>query len=284
MLSVLFLLPALSLIVNGLIWKHSNTISLIDEIQKSILSLLSTDLQDNHGDKAAFLAHCRHEYANNQSTLSKIDEFELNYHSEQAIFWYTRHTFIHLIINKALCSEDPQMIDPCQVFIRDLHHIPFFLHRIKYRRDIVQPRQICYRGMILSKKDITKLIVGNLITFKSFTSASLSREVAMMFAGNALIEIEIHNRTGLYDVFNQVSDLSNFKDEEEILFSIGNVFRVEQVQWCPKKSIWEIKLILQKHIKYRSNFGVKSTNNLKPKLIVRVWQSLIKSLINIFKS
>jgi hypothetical protein len=113
--------------------------------------------------------------------------------------------------------------------------------------------------MILSKKDIKKLTVGNLITFKSFTSASLSREVAMMFAGNALIEIEIHNRTGLYGIFHEISDLSNFKDEEEILFSFGNVFRVEQVQWCPKKSIWEIKLILQKHLQYRSNFGVKST-------------------------
>jgi hypothetical protein len=84
--------------------------------------------------------------------------------------------------------------------------------------------------------------------------------------------------------FHSISDISNFKDEEEILFSIGNVFRVEEIHWCEKKSLWEIKLILQKHILYRSQFGTKSINNMKWKFVESAWESLLKLSDKLFKS
>jgi hypothetical protein len=248
------------------------------------LSLLSSDADDEHGDKNDFLMQCRQEYSNNRLILSKINEFELNYCSEQAIYWYTQDTFVYRIVNKALRSKNVQMINKCRFFIRDLHRQTLHTHQIKYQRDIVQPPQVYFPGLTLSPKDLDKLAVSKLITFNSFISASSFREVAMMFADNALLQIEVNNRTGLHAIFHSISEFSHFKDEEEILFSIGNVFRVEEIHWCTKKSLWEIKLILQKHIQYRSNFGMQSTNNRKRKLIESVWEGLMESSSEIFKA
>lgn len=72
-----------------------------------------------------------------------------------------------------------------------------------------------------------------------------------MFTGNVLFEIEVDSRNSRYGIFHSISHLSHFKDEEETLFAIGNIFRVEKIDWCEKDSLWNIKLTLQKHILYR---------------------------------
>jgi len=272
-----------SLPFNDSVRNYSCVISSIDKIPNSILSLLSSDIYNDNYDKTDFLMQCRYEHSNDRPTLSKIDEFELNYCSEEAILWYTRDTFVHRIVNKALSSKNAQMINKCRFLIRDLHQQISYLHQNNYQRDIVQPSQTYYCGMTLSAKDLDRLVIGRLITFDKFSSASSSREVALMFAGNALLQIEVNNRTGLHGVFHLISDISNFKDEEEILFSIGNVFRVEQIHWCEKKSLWEIKLILQKHIQYRCQFGMQSTNNIKWKFVKSTWEGLIKLSDKVFK-
>jgi hypothetical protein len=257
----------------------SCSITSIDEIPESILSLLSSNTTDG-GSKTKFLMQCRYEYSNNRRTLSEIDQFEENYRSEQAISWYTRDSFVYRIINKSLRSGNIRQVNKCRYFIQDLHQQLTDLHRTKYRRDIVQPTQIFYRGMTLYSEDIKRLIVGEFITFNSFMSASSSKDVAMMFAANALLQIEVNNRTGLHAVFHQISDLSNFKQEDEILFSIGNIFRVEKIQWCDKKLLWYVKLTLQKDLQHRLDFRIQSTNNIKQKLISfspkRIWHNIIK--------
>jgi hypothetical protein len=257
---------------------YSQTISLIDKRQPRIFSLALPDTCDSNDNKHDFLIQCRNEYSKDQYTLSKITQFETNYCSEQAVYWYTQDTFVYRIVNKALRSGNTRLINRCRFYIRDLHQQMSYLHQTKYQRDIVQSSQIYYRGMTLSKVDLNKLVIGKLITFNSFISASLSRDVAMMFAGNVLLQIEVQNRIGLYAIFHSISDLSHFKHEEEILFSIGNVFRVEDIEKCENNVRWNVKLILQKHIQYRSNFRRQSTNGIKYQSII----SFIKRVRKIF--
>ncbi len=54
------------------------------------------------------------------------------------------------------------------------------------------------------------------------------------------------------------------------MFSIGNVFQVEDIQWWDKESLRQVKLILQKHLQYRSNFGIESANKINRKFVLNV--------------
>lgn len=61
-----------------------------------------------HDDAAKkdMLDASRHYYRNNIQELKRIDEFERNYQSENAIQWYTKNSFLYSLLNKPLRTED----------------------------------------------------------------------------------------------------------------------------------------------------------------------------------
>ncbi|CAF1205507.1 unnamed protein product [Rotaria sp. Silwood1] len=60
----------------------------------------------NNESKRTMVAKCRVYYHDNKKQLESISLFERTYQSSEAIYWYTRDTFVHRIINKALRTED----------------------------------------------------------------------------------------------------------------------------------------------------------------------------------
>ncbi|CAF4902101.1 unnamed protein product, partial [Rotaria sp. Silwood1] len=63
---------------------------------------------------------CRNYYRGNLRQLTTIDEFERHYQSIEAIRWYTKQSFIYKLVNKALKSEDIDMLYTFRFFIGDL--------------------------------------------------------------------------------------------------------------------------------------------------------------------
>jgi hypothetical protein len=45
-------------------------------------------------------------------------------------------------------------------------------------------------------------------------------------------------------IFADIRDLSQFPQEEEILFSIGTIFRIKSVKFNVKKKLYQIRLLL----------------------------------------
>ncbi|CAF1576730.1 unnamed protein product, partial [Didymodactylos carnosus] len=64
---------------------------------------------------------CRQKCAANQADLKIVEEFELYYDACNAIFWYTRPTFLYRLLNKALREQDIDTLYAFRYFIRDLH-------------------------------------------------------------------------------------------------------------------------------------------------------------------
>ena len=56
----------------------------------------------------------------NSRRLAEIDRFEQDYRSSDAIRWYTKQSFLHHVINKALRSEDPFVLYSFRYYIFDL--------------------------------------------------------------------------------------------------------------------------------------------------------------------
>jgi hypothetical protein len=88
-----------------------------------------------------------------------------------------------------------------------------------------------YRGTSLSEKMIEeyRAAVGKIIVWPAFTSTSKDRHVAEFCSGNALFIIEV---SGIHSQgVRDISSLSQFPEEREVLFCGGQSFVVLKIEW-----------------------------------------------------
>ncbi len=63
-----------------------------------------------------------------------------------------------------------------------------------------------------------------------FCSTSRNRAMAVKFAKNVLFDIEVDLKKHPGLVFADISSTSQFEEEEEVLFDVITVFRIEKVK------------------------------------------------------
>ncbi|CAF0779032.1 unnamed protein product [Adineta steineri] len=198
---------------------------------------------------------CREVFADNPVELQVIDEFERDYCPQKAIWWYTRECFTYKMLNQALRTMDADIIINMGFFLRDVYQQIQQLHEQQvstYGRKSF----LVYRGQGLMKSDFEKLqkAKGGLMSFNNFLSASRDKEVSLDFAGRASTE---PNKVGILFImsidpciksapFACITELSYFKaQEEEILFSMHTVFRVNAIkQMDNKNQLYQVELQL----------------------------------------
>ena len=94
---------------------------------------------------------------------------------------------------------------------------------------------------------------GGLLSFNNFLSTSLDREVSFAFADSirfnpdmigVLFQITINSSIDSSQ-FANVKDVSYYKGEDEILFSMHSIFRIGQIKQLDGNTrLWEVDLIL----------------------------------------
>ncbi|CAF3336994.1 unnamed protein product [Rotaria sp. Silwood2] len=184
-------------------------------------------------------------YENDQIEQKKIDEFRKMYTPEQAIRWYTRNSFLYRSINKALRTEDFDIIFKFRYIITDIHN------QLKQHSFSENEIKTVYRGQFVPSEQFKRLNdnIGGLISMNTFLSTSTDRNVALTFAGDGsarpilesvLFEINIDKKVQTKP-FANIEELSYYQDEGEILFSIGTVFQIKAVEKFTD-DIWLIKL------------------------------------------
>ncbi|CAF0946802.1 unnamed protein product [Adineta ricciae] len=193
---------------------------------------------------------CREQYSNNKYELKIIDEFERDYERPSPIWWYTRECFTYTMLNKALRTQDIEIIIKMVFFIRDLHRQLEQLHsELDKSKSIV-----VYRGQGMLNDDFGKLKSnqGGLIAFNNFLSTSETRDVSLGFARCALknpdltaILFEMHIDASVSATpYAPLDNLSYFSDsEKEILFSMHTVFRIACCKQLEER-LWEVQLAL----------------------------------------
>ncbi|CAF4190765.1 unnamed protein product, partial [Adineta steineri] len=211
-------------------------------------------LLDMEHDKQAitnFTTYCRQ---NNSGSPTTIDQFENDYHNQSAIWWYTSPTFIYGMLNYALRSMEGDTIINMGFFIHDLHQQIQKLHQQKLGSYHDKPF-IVYRGQGLSKANFEKLqkTKGGLMSFNNFLSTSTEQDTPLTLALSAL---ENADTVGILFVmfidpnvkstpFASIKDMSYFKEEKEILFSMHTVFRVNAIQQMDNNSqLYQVELEL----------------------------------------
>ena len=192
----------------------------------------------------------RQQYYGNDAELSKVDQFEKKYRSEEALTWYTSDCFLYKILNKAFRIENNMMVHQLDFFIRDLTQQLADLQNKQYpnKNEVIT----VYRGQFLTLSEFQNIRdnEGGMISINSYFSTSESSEVALMFAGSGenwpflqsvLFTIELH--AGIDSKpFAKINRHSAMTDEKEVLISYGTIFEIQSVE--KYDCFWNVNLVL----------------------------------------
>ena len=185
-----------------------------------------------------FASFCRETFPFHPSSQKMIDEFERDYRPDSAVWWYTRPSFIYQILNQALRLLEADIIVTMGFYIADLHKQLAELYESQRGHYWYHPFTV-YRGQKLSRADFEKLLKAEngLISFNSFLSMSMCREVSTAFAQAITDSPDSHGILFILTVdpmidstvYASIRDHSYFSEEEEMLFSMNTVFRISSV-------------------------------------------------------
>ncbi|CAF1494378.1 unnamed protein product [Adineta steineri] len=136
---------------------------------------------------------------------------------------YSMESFLYKSINTAMRNDDISKVDT----------LGGYCYLLTMKLDSTDEREdlIVYRGCTLSNEMIEdyKKAVGTIINWLSFTSTSKSREQAEKF-GNTLFIIHLVNNW-IHSYQNDISSLSCYPHEEEILLNATFTLKVDKVEW-----------------------------------------------------
>ena len=180
--------------------------------------------------------------------LEEIKDLPQKYSSNDALKLYTEITYLYKLLNRSLRKRNINLLFVLRFFIRDIAK--------ELEKNQCKSHLYVYRGQLMSRNETERLqaSVGQLISINSFFSTSLKRDVAYMFAGaesklstseekKVLFKIEIDSQLNIVKPFAYIGKNSQYKDEDEILFMVGSVFRLQNV-FVDDNEIWNIKMKL----------------------------------------
>ena len=195
-------------------------------------------LPQKNKSKQDILNECKAQYSNNKPELQKIEQFEKTYQSHLAIWWYTRDCFLYKLINRALRTEDIDVVFKFRFIVTDLYNqlLDLHNHSISEKQKCV----IVYRGQQLAANEleVLKLNINGCISMNTFVSTTKNEDVALMFAGDGsgrpLSESVLFEMIITIDNSDlpcaDISEMSDMSHEEEVLLAMGMIFKINSIE------------------------------------------------------
>ncbi|CAF1061444.1 unnamed protein product [Adineta steineri] len=221
------------------------------QILKEIL--LTINFENTHIKE--FITYCREAFVKNDTDLRKIKALERDYRDQRPVWWYTSECFLYSMLNQALRLMDVDIIVRMGFFINDLHRDIQRLHSEQFHGEQSNKTFTVYRGQCLSKGDFTEMTktIGGLLSFNNFLSTSRNRDVSLCFASQPVTNHDLVgilfiisiNPTNSTNPFASVSDVSYFHCEDEVLFSMHTIFRIEHIKPIDESNhLYQVNLTL----------------------------------------
>ena len=199
------------------------------------------------------MAYCRQK----DISESQLTEFQREYRHKSPIWWYSCETFLYSTLNKALALLDVETMAKLGFFIRHLHRQLQQMH--KKQSSAFKKEFVVYRGRGVTKANIDHLVStkGGLLSFNNFLSTSKELNVSMEFIQRNLMKhkdnlgvlfvmtINPSKLSRLSTLYALIDEYSAIPSEQEILFSMHTVFRVEEVsQFADNERLYKVHLTL----------------------------------------
>ena len=199
-------------------------------------------------DKDELVELCKNEYKSDAAEQKKIDQFEKEYSPQRAIYWYTGDSFLYRMLNRALRNFNIYQLFLFRFLIRDIHD-----QLLRLKSPSLSSIQTLYRGQSISQIELNtfRQSVNKIISMNSFLSTSLERDVCLFMLENGddsrqwvLFEINLDPTIiARSKPFADITNESAFQDEEEVLFMLGSIFRINHV-FQQDDGVWIIRMSL----------------------------------------
>ncbi|CAF1007421.1 unnamed protein product [Adineta steineri] len=246
----------------NLVEKQTLIFSLFDQKQKSMKDLSQESasfllhqmliyalkqMSQDEQSKKQMLDMCRDYYKNNKQELKKIEEFENTYTREKAIEWYTDECFLYKILNKALRTEDIDLLFTFRFFIIDLCSAIEQENQLSKKKGILT----LYRGTQIPKEEFEKIKenIGKTISTNGFLSTTRNIDVSLQSSQinaelndciSVLFQIKVNTLLKTV-IFAHVGNKTLMKGEE-VLFNLNSLFKIVSVCFDSKLTVWKIEL------------------------------------------
>ncbi|CAF4215375.1 unnamed protein product, partial [Adineta steineri] len=188
-------------------------------------------------------------YKSDTEQLQKIEEFQNNYTHDKAIEWYTDECFLYKLLNKALRTEDIELLFTFRFFIIDL------CSAIEQENQLLKNKGTLtlYRGTQIPNEELKKIKenIGKTISTNGFLSTSRNIDVSLGFIHrnpplndftSVLFEIKADPLLKTV-IFADVENKTRMKGEEEVLFNINSLFKIVSVCFDSELNVWKVELI-----------------------------------------
>ena len=111
--------------------------------------------------------------------LALVHEFENEYSSDKALWWYTRDSFLYKMLNKALRVQNIDLLFLFRFVIGDIYQ--------QLKQNQCQSPVRVYRGQVISNDELNTLqqSIGEFISINSFFSTSTNRHKALGFLNSS---------------------------------------------------------------------------------------------------
>ena len=146
--------------------------------------------------------------------------------ARRCLYIYTRESFLYKLLNKTLREEDLSKVDTLGPFC-DLLWNTLSSEGLKSKYQFTGS---VYRGATLTTEEIDAYKDSIRKTPKEwlgFSSTSKNRALADIYSGNTLFIIKVPSQSQHLDI----STLSNFPDEQEVLLGASTSFQTEDVSY-----------------------------------------------------
>ncbi|CAF1656136.1 unnamed protein product, partial [Didymodactylos carnosus] len=153
----------------------------------------------------------------------------------------TRDSFLYRLLNKALRTDNIDIIFKYRFFISDLHQQLYELHEnyVKLLKSYEIDEFRVYRGQQIPVEQFEQLQknIGGMISMNTFLSTTTDRDIALVYTGNGscrpqmesvLFEIKIDLTQTSTTPFSNIKEMSYFQSEDEILFSLSTLVLINK--------------------------------------------------------
>lgn len=228
---------------------------LLQPIKISYKNLLkiSLHIEDHVVARLAILQKLRQDFSHEAHLHDSIRMFSKYSQFSEAVYWYTKDSFVYRLINSVLRSGSMGEFYFVRSFIADLSAQLLELKRQQQLNGTDSSECILYRGLRESKSNLQLLsdLVGHVVKAKTFLSTTRKRHIALLFAGTLdsqnpdeqplLLQIKV-NLSSPAIIAPDISHLSNFPEELEILFDFGVSLRIDSLVLDSSSNVWLCQL------------------------------------------
>ena len=192
--------------------------------------------------------------------------------AQNAVRWYSSNSCFYRYINEAFRTEDIALIYLNRYLVKLICRQLRTEHKIfmrKYQENTPSRILRLYRGQKIKQCDVDLIRknLNQLMTFNGFLSTSLEERVAKTYMNRysttdlqkVLFEIDVDTSLEQSTYFADISGISRFPQEKEVLFAVGAVLRIHSVQYDSNLEFYRIRLSLSQKDQLLVNNYIEQT-------------------------